>query len=76
MVRVRWIPVRDNRKSNGASRGEAAQSLPPGVAPQLTHTEREQLKEAMLQIMARGTRDIVQEAQFIKIKVLHRCRLA
>lgn len=27
------------------------------------------MKEAMLQIMARGTRDVTQEAQFIKIKV-------
>lgn len=38
--------------------------------PQLTHAEKEQLKEAMLQVMARGTRDVAQEAQFIKIKVL------
>lgn len=38
-------------------------------APQLTLAEKEQLKEAMLQVMARGTRDVEQEAQFVKIKV-------
>lgn len=37
--------------------------------PQLTHVEKDQMKEAMLQVMAVGTRDIAQEAQFIKIKV-------
>lgn len=31
--------------------------------------EKEQLKEAMIQVMARGTRDVAQEAQFVKIKV-------
>ncbi|CAN0389377.1 unnamed protein product, partial [Ectocarpus sp. 12 AP-2014] len=36
---------------------------------QLTLAEKEQLKEAMLQVMARGTRDVANEAQFIKIKV-------
>lgn len=42
-------------------------------APQLTLAEKQQLKDAMLQVMARGTREVTQEAQFIKIKVLSSC---
>ncbi|CAM9430764.1 unnamed protein product [Pylaiella littoralis] len=73
MLKVRWFPENDAPKpkgtpgnNNGAAVGVGAD---PGQAPQLTLAEKNQLKEAMLQVMARGTRDIEQEAQFVKIKV-------
>ena len=41
----------------------------PVQPPQLTYEEKQSFKEAMVQVMARGTRDIAHEATFIKIKV-------
>ncbi|CAB1118220.1 unnamed protein product [Ectocarpus sp. CCAP 1310/34] len=71
MLKVRWFPENDAAKPKGTLGKTAAFGVgaPPGMAPQLTLAEKEQLKEAMLQVMARGTRDVADEAQFIKIKV-------
>lgn len=76
MLKLRWRPEDDSKKKknagNGAGNGSghAGQSTPvAGEAPPLTLAEKEQLKESMLQVMAMGTRDVAQEAQFIKIKV-------
>ncbi|CBN77424.1 conserved unknown protein [Ectocarpus siliculosus] len=71
MLKVRWFPENDAAKPKGTPGKTAAVGVgaPPGMAPQLTLAEKEQLKEAMLQVMARGTRDVAGEAQFIKIKV-------
>lgn len=45
--------------------------MPPFFQPpQLTHDEKQQLKEAMVRVMAMGTRDIGLEANFIKIKAI------
>lgn len=68
MLRLRWLPEKDSQNNNGNNSGTNRASL-PGQAPLLTHAEKESLKEAMLQVMARGTRDVAQEAPFIKIKV-------
>eukprot|EP00903_Cladosiphon_okamuranus_P010030 g9512.t1 len=75
MLKVRWLPENDNPKPKGTpgpSNGAGATvgvGADPGQAPQLTLAEKQHLKDAMLQVMARGTRDVAQEAQFIKIKV-------
>eukprot|EP00752_Nemacystus_decipiens_P008991 g8026.t1 len=75
MLKVRWLPENDTPKPKGTpgpSNGAGATvgvGADPGQAPQLTLAEKQHLKDAMLQVMARGTRDVAQEAQFIKIKV-------
>lgn len=73
MLKLRWRPVRDVKRKNGSRNGagnaEAEPAPNPGDPPPLSLAEKEQLKECMIQVMARGTRDVSQEAQFIKIKV-------
>lgn len=73
MLKLRWRPVHDakskNGSKNGAENAAAEPALKPGDPPPLSLAEKEQLKECMIQVMARGTRDVAQEAQFIKIKV-------
>eukprot|EP00904_Undaria_pinnatifida_P013350 jgi/Undpi1/9145/HiC_scaffold_26.g11603.m1 len=69
MLKVRWLPEKDVAAKDGAAATTTTPQSEPGQPPQLTHVEKEQMKEAMLRVMAAGTRDITQEAQFIKIKV-------
>ncbi|CAM9155225.1 unnamed protein product [Ascophyllum nodosum] len=75
VLRVRWLPENDasNQLGKGGQREQQQALKPPvsepGQPPQLTYEEKQSFKEAMVQVMARGTRDIAHEATFIKIKV-------
>lgn len=77
MVKERWNPNTVSTSTNGAHSGKLGQSSHPGVPSEFSLTQKQQIKDAMLQVMAFGTRDILSEAHFIKVKVgiFHMSRL-